>query len=94
MKTTLTIAFLLGSAAVAVAQEPCGPDRQAMLDTLVGRFDETLHGNAVDGMGNLVELYTGPDDTWTLVISGPRGCVVFGGRDWGAEPLVPTGDPA
>lgn len=91
---TLTLAFLLGSAAMAAAQTPCGEDREFMLDRLVERYGETLAGNATDGQGNLVELYTGPENTWTLVISGPRGCVVFGGRDWGKTPLVPTGDPA
>ena len=76
-------------AAPTLAQPACGP-RAIMLDWLAANFREAPVALGVTTMGYLMELVTSPDgDTWTLMVTNPRGlsCLLAAGENW--RPVVP-----
>lgn len=86
--------FLAACAAVvmlaspAVAQMACG-DRVAIsqqLDTAYGERTTSL-GLTADGL--LMEVFSSPGGTWTIIVSYPTGqaCVVAHGTDWQSIPV-------
>ena len=88
MIRTLTAAVLAGLAAVwlapvAEAQTACGK-RETIVKMLSDKFSEQRHGGGTSGQSSLIEVYTSPSGTWTIIASGARGfsCVIAAGNDW------------
>lgn len=95
--SVLTVAALLSgtmfTSGIAQAQpQPllCGL-RDDMGKMLVQRFGE--HPQAAGIVGDrVVELLVSQTGSWTILITGTdgRSCVVTGGEDWTARPIIPS----
>lgn len=88
----LALALLLVAfPAFAQQRQLCAP-RAALLEKLAADFGETAHASGIDGGGNLMEILTGPNGTWTLLIvrADKVACIVGSGEGWLVyEPTVP-----
>ena len=65
-------------------------DRDKALADLAKKYQEQSTAFGVTNMGNLVELLTSPEgETWTLIITDPRGrtCLIAAGEYW--RPMLP-----
>lgn len=93
--------LLLPQRAEAAAQ--CAPYR-VMVQLLLDRFDETLHSiGMIDGR-RIMQVFTAPGGSWTVLVTTNAGqsCIVAAGKGFEAirpasgneEPRVPPGDPA
>jgi len=87
----------LGLAQCARAQEPglregmpgswaCGA-RQEIVRDLKQKYGEEVAGRGMTGGSALIELFAGPEGSWTLVLSFPggRSCAIVAGEGW--EPV-------
>ena len=80
----LALALLLFAfPAFAQQRQLCAP-RAALLEKLSQEFGEAPYAGAIDGAGNLMEILTGPNGTWTLLIVRPDkiACIVGSGEGW------------
>ncbi|MEM7222587.1 MAG: hypothetical protein AAF495_06390 [Pseudomonadota bacterium] len=72
------------NATAAVAQPRCN-DRDSVIALLSGKYREQPVALGVANNGNLVEvLSTDKGDTWTIIVTTPRGvsCLVAAGEGW------------
>lgn len=84
-------AFLTVSTAaspVAAQQMRCAPHEEVERH-LAERFAEQPVGIGVTLQGALMEVFAGPEGTWTVVVSNPNGitCMVAAGEGW--RTLIP-----
>ncbi len=85
---------ILLSAAVARGQERC-MSRDEAVDWLETRFGEQAIGRGLADEGRVMfEIFTGPQGTWTLLVSTPEGpsCIIADGFDW--QQLAPSPEDA
>jgi len=82
----LALASLIAGPALAQqmpGQQMCGP-RSDLLAQLKDKYKETPTGFGMTGSGAVVELMTGENGSWTLVLSFPdgRSCLMAAGEGW------------
>lgn len=77
------VVALLGLAMPAHAQVACGA-RDAVAAALEAQFGETVTATGVDRNGNLLEIFSSEDGTWTVVLTIPGGpaCLLSSGDGW------------
>ena len=83
MLAATTIAVILFTASAA-AQQVCRP-RSDALGHLAKKYGEAPIAIGVTNKGGLVEvLSTGNGNTWTIIITTPKGisCIVAAGEGW------------
>lgn len=89
--------MMLAAPYVAVAQNPraCAP-REALVDKLGNDFGEAVTAEGVDDAGNLVQVFTSENGTWTIAVTLPGGpsCVVSSGEGWSNQQLAQVPKPA
>ena len=88
--TIVSLVAVLLAAAPASAQSVCGT-RADLVTRLATVYGEVPVALGVSAQGNLVEVLTGPDGSWTILMTVPEGraCIVAVGEAW--QP-VPTTD--
>jgi hypothetical protein len=66
-----------------VAQGQCAP-RTSVVETLASGYGEARSGIGIAANGMVVELFTAPTGTWTLVYTRPDGmtCAIASGEAW------------
>ncbi len=93
LKLTTAIASLtvlvLATASPAEAQFPCGK-RADFIKTLADKYNETTKALGIANQTNLVEVFTSPKGTWTIMVTQPKGqtCIIAAGSSW--EDLPPN----
>ena len=81
------LAFLIGAhAEPAMAEQgmvPCG-GRDAMAERLETGYDEKPSALGLSSTGRLIEVYTSPSGTWSIIMTRPDGisCLVAVGESW------------
>jgi hypothetical protein len=67
----------------ANAQMICG-SRTEIVASLTAGHQETKTAQGLSGNGALVELFTGPKGSWTLLLTTPSGqsCLIGAGDNW------------
>ena len=82
------IAAALTAAAVAPTTTSaqtltCG-ERQAILNTLKDRYSEGRTAFGITADGQLLEVFSGPSGSWTLLMTRPGGksCLMSSGDGW------------
>ncbi len=62
---------------------PCGA-RDDLANKLKQRYDEMPSALGIASNGRLVEVFTSPNGTWTIVLTRPDGvsCLLAVGQDW------------
>lgn len=85
------------SAAPASAQQQmvCG-ERQHLISHLGRAYSEQPSNLGVAATGNLIEVLTSDNGTWTILVTDPKGvtCVVAAGESWETLPRVAMGPGA
>lgn len=80
------LVFLLSALAqTASAQTACGT-RQAVADKLKQSYDEQPSAIGLAHNGAIVEVFSSPAGTWTIVLTRPDGvsCLMATGESWQA----------
>ena len=80
----ILLALLLQWSAPAQAQPQCN-DRESVVEFLASKYQERPVALGVTNMGGLVEVLTTENgDTWTIIVTTPRGlsCLVAAGGHW------------
>jgi hypothetical protein len=74
---------LLASPASAQQPTACG-DRDEVLGTLKGQYKEIPTGFGMTVGGQVIELLTSEEGSWTLLLSMPNGrsCLIGAGEGW------------
>jgi hypothetical protein len=92
MRTLLLAAALAAVAAPACAQAVCGA-RAEIAARLAGAFAEAPVGRGLSSDGFMVEVFAGPEGTWTLVVTRPdgRACLAAAGEAWTTVAPQPAG---
>ncbi len=80
----LAIALLLFAFPAFAQQRQLCASRAALLEKLSQDFGETPFASGIDGGGNLMEILTGPNGSWTLLIvrADKVACIVGSGEGW------------
>ena len=82
----------------AFSAPQCAPYRQ-MAEILSRRFGETPRAFGLVGADRILQLFTAPGGSWTILVTAGSGrtCIVAAGEGWedipAPQPAVP-GDPA
>ncbi len=73
----------------ASAQSVCGT-HQLVAEKLKQSYDEQLTGAGLSHNGGMIEVYSSPDGTWTIVLTRPDGisCLMASGELW--ESMAPS----
>ena len=89
-----TVLFAAPYAAVAQNARACAP-RDALADKLGNDFGEAVSAEGVDDSGNLVQVFTSEQGTWTIAVTLPGGptCVVSSGEGWNDQQLASIPKP-
>ena len=97
------VALLLVALALAInaylspahGQGVCG-DRDVLRETLKKRHDETPRHRGLSANGNVIEILTNDDGSWSLIVITPSGrtCLSAAGEAWEELPKPPLGDPS
>ena len=76
----------------AGAQGQCAP-RDRLVEALGETFGESTRGLGLSDTGNVIEVWTSAEGSWSLVVNRPDGtsCLADFGQGWA---LVPQGEPA
>ncbi len=85
MLKTLTLSAALTIVASTAFAAPQCNDRDHVLDLLKSKYSEAPVAIGVANNGGLVEvLSTGDGDTWSIIITTPKGmsCLVAAGEGW------------
>lgn len=103
MKALLnTLGLALGALTVAAAwlvtlslpssASTCA-DRDLVLITLAENYGEKQSGYGLAANSAMVELFTAPTGSWTLLVTYPNGgtCVIASGQAWETVPPVKPG---
>jgi len=99
MKSHVIAAVLTASLTVSqavAAQPPCGP-RPALVEQLNARHGEHQTAFGLARGGQVMELWSGPNGSWTLLATLPTGvsCIVaVGGQLQLLPPPAAPADPA
>ncbi|MHA3979899.1 hypothetical protein ACW9UR_19670 [Halovulum sp. GXIMD14794] len=94
--TTMAAAVVALFAPVAAkAQFACAP-RADLIESLAQSHGEQLTSGGLSGPGKLVEIWTGEDGSWTILLTDAAGtsCIMAAGQDWIEFPMQPEGLPA
>ena len=86
MPTRLILPLLLALPLPALAQGmPCAP-RDRMLEIVIDRLGEVRQATGTAGRGATVELFAGPDGSWSILLHLPdgRSCLMANGSDFEA----------
>lgn len=77
-----------------VSGMPCG-ERKDLIGRLGAQYDEHPAGLGMTETGAVVELLTGKQETWTLLVSFPdgRSCLLATGEGWQNRPEPGEGEP-
>lgn len=93
---TALAAVMLAAPHAAVAQNvrPCVP-RDALADKLGNDFGEAVTAEGVDDAGNLVQVFTSENGSWTIAVTLPGGpsCVVSSGEGWSDQRFAQVRKP-
>jgi hypothetical protein len=87
MKALIVAALVAALPAIAHAQQNCAP-RDAIAESLTGKYGESLQSAGVGGNGSLVEMWANTaTGTWTITVTAPGGptCMVAAGEQFEAE---------
>ncbi len=92
MRLTAAMLVLLIPASQADALA-CAPRAQVVAG-LAERYHETQLGAGLHSSGTVLEVYTAPNGTWTVVASSAAGmtCIIAVGTDW-TPGFVQSGEP-
>ncbi len=73
----------------------CAPQK-ALTEKLDQQFGEAVTGEGVDAAGNLVQVFTSENGTWTIAVTIPGGpsCIVSAGEGWADTHLAKLPEPA
>ncbi|NQW10815.1 MAG: hypothetical protein HQ481_13160 [Alphaproteobacteria bacterium] len=74
---------------VRAQQGPPCYAREQVVEHLAERFGEAMTAAGVDARGNLVQVFSAPEGSWTIVVTIPGGpsCIMMAGEGWSwAEP--------
>lgn len=98
MRIAAALLLIAMSAAAAQAQSVCG-DRAKIIKVLAGKYKETPAAFGIAGSRNLVELFTSPSGSWTMLMTEPKGvtCILATGQGWEELPVTPPskmGEPS
>ena len=76
-------ALATGAASPAMAQSVCG-ERVEIVNALEAGHKERKTAAGLSGNGGVVELFTGSNGTWTLLLTLPGGptCLLGAGEAW------------
>ena len=83
---TISLGWVVATSGSAQAQQLC-LIRDDALDQLTKQYGEEISGRGLTGDGrSMVELLTGQDGSWTIVITDVNGrsCVIGTGEAWTA----------
>ena len=77
------------------APASCAP-QEALTEKLGERFGEAVAGQGVDAAGNLVQVFTSENGTWTIAVTIPGGpsCIVSVGEGWEDTRFAQRPEPA
>ncbi len=80
-------ASVAGSGTGAAVGEKCG-DRAWIVEALGGEHGEVWQSSGQSAAGMVIELFTSPAGTWTLIITRPDGvaCLLATGKNWSGVP--------
>jgi hypothetical protein len=81
-----TLILIAGSFAhppAALAQPVCG-SHQSITENLEKSYSEAPVSMGITSGGGIIEAFSSPKGTWTLVITQPNGmsCLIAAGQDW------------
>ncbi|MEQ8814033.1 MAG: hypothetical protein RLO51_18810 [Thalassobaculum sp.] len=78
----LMLALQSGTAGAQAVRACAPPDM--LVQKLGQEFGEQLSAQGVDGEGNLVQVFSSSDGTWTIAVTIPGGpsCIVSSGEGW------------
>jgi len=87
LSTLLVIAGSSVIAPAALAQPVCG-SRQSISESLKKSYTEAPISMGLTSGGGVIEVFSSPKGTWTLVITQPNGmsCLIAAGQDWETLP--------
>ena len=91
----LLVGGAIATANPAVAQTICG-ERDDFLSQLNKRHGETPSSIGLSSSGQVLEVLTSKDGTWTILMTSPQGrtCLVAAGEAWENLPQVAMGPAA
>ena len=77
------------------AQSVCGM-RQSFVEQLANRYQEEPAALGMIDNGNVLEVLTSPDGSWTILVTMPNGqaCLVTSGEGWVTIPRAAKGPGA
>ncbi len=83
LSTLILMIGLIPSAPAALAQPVCGT-HQSISENLKKSYTEAPISIGVTVGGGIIEVFSSPEGTWTLVITQPSGmsCLIAAGHDW------------
>lgn len=81
--------LVLGAATGASAQTVCNP-RAEILTQLSDRYKEAPTGMGLTASGQVLELLSSENGTWTIIVTNPQGvsCVLAVGEAWEEQARV------
>ncbi|HEY9568513.1 MAG TPA: hypothetical protein VIR38_10520 [Thalassobaculum sp.] len=85
----LAAAMAVPGTGLAQDAKVCAPT-ETLVDKLGSKFGEAVTAEGVDDAGNLVQVFTSENGTWTIAVTLPGGpsCVVSTGEGWNDERLA------
>ena len=83
LSTLILIAGSFAFAPAALAQPVCG-SHQSISENLKKSYTEAPVSMGITSGGGIIEVFSSPKGTWTLVITQPNGmsCLIAAGQDW------------
>lgn len=77
------IASIILAPSIAMSQVACAV-RQDVVDKLKQTYDEQPSAIGITHAGAVVEVFTSPAGTWTIMITRPNGisCLAATGQNW------------
>lgn len=83
LSTLILIAGSIAHPPAALAQPVCGT-HQSIAENLKKSYAETPVSMGITSGGGIIEVFSSPKGTWTLVITQPNGvsCLIAAGQDW------------
>lgn len=97
MRMTIMAAAVVAlfAPAAAQAQLACAP-RADLIESLAQKYGEQLTSGGLSGPDMLVEIWTGEEGSWTILMTYASGtsCIMAAGQNWTEFPGSPDGFPA
>ena len=81
--TVLVATTIVAVGGEAAAAAVCG-EREMMTQRLAQQYQEHSDSMGLTADGNLLEVYSSDDGTWTVLLVNPKGvaCVLAAGEAW------------